>query len=369
MVRQNIYYLAITAVITVVTSGCSTTQRGMHTLPVPRDYAKLEQVTVEEGESKLMHARRRFASNYAPYEFDVAGRYLAMAREQKAQGDSQGFWDYAGLAKRMAGEAADKCPDPVEPAEAKPLPRNRNACLDAFRRLEVRYRALDHEKAREVAPVLMADLVALLSFAEHNLQPGQDWHSAAHALAGAAADLDALDVRDSDGDDIPDLKDGAPLEPEDMDDFEDEDGVPDPDNDGDDVPDVLDKAPLEPETVNRWRDGDGAPDTYPDLAPVLFVSGSSSLSSEAQGYLAGLVVALKASPDVKLRIQGHTSDIGTDLQNLDLSRRRAETVRNKLLELGIPDEQLVTTFHGATQPLETPGATAAQQQRVELHLE
>lgn len=67
-------------------------------------------------------------------------------------------------------------------------------------------------------------------------------------------------ARDTDGDGIPDKKDAAPLEREDFDGFQDEDGAPDPDNDNDGVPDVRDGAPNDPEDFDGWQDADGVPD-------------------------------------------------------------------------------------------------------------
>jgi outer membrane protein OmpA-like peptidoglycan-associated protein len=68
-------------------------------------------------------------------------------------------------------------------------------------------------------------------------------------------------VGDRDGDGIPDDVDKCPDDPEDFDDFEDEDGCPDPDNDRDGIPDVVDKCPNEPETYNGFEDEDGCPDS------------------------------------------------------------------------------------------------------------
>ena len=68
-------------------------------------------------------------------------------------------------------------------------------------------------------------------------------------------------IGDRDGDGIPDDVDKCPDDPEDFDDFEDEDGCPDPDNDRDGIPDVVDKCPNEPETYNGFEDEDGCPDT------------------------------------------------------------------------------------------------------------
>jgi outer membrane protein OmpA-like peptidoglycan-associated protein len=68
-------------------------------------------------------------------------------------------------------------------------------------------------------------------------------------------------IGDRDGDGIKDDVDKCPDEPEDFDDFEDEDGCPDPDNDRDGIPDKDDKCPNEPETKNGFEDEDGCPDS------------------------------------------------------------------------------------------------------------
>ena len=65
---------------------------------------------------------------------------------------------------------------------------------------------------------------------------------------------------DRDGDGIPDSKDKCPDDPEDRDNFEDDDGCPELDNDKDGIPDNDDKCPNEPETKNGIDDQDGCPD-------------------------------------------------------------------------------------------------------------
>jgi OmpA-OmpF porin, OOP family len=65
---------------------------------------------------------------------------------------------------------------------------------------------------------------------------------------------------DRDGDGITDDVDACPDEPEDFDNFQDDDGCPDPDNDADGIPDRSDKCPLEPEDKDGFQDEDGCPD-------------------------------------------------------------------------------------------------------------
>jgi hypothetical protein len=49
-------------------------------------------------------------------------------------------------------------------------------------------------------------------------------------------------------------------EPEDVDQWEDEDGCPDPDNDRDTLLDGVDKCPNDPEDFDQFEDQDGCPD-------------------------------------------------------------------------------------------------------------
>ena len=79
-------------------------------------------------------------------------------------------------------------------------------------------------------------------------------------------DLPPLPIfTDSDGDEVPDLLDDCPEEPEDADGFADGDGCPDTDNDEDGLLDFEDRCPMESEIVNQVIDGDGCPDSPGDI--------------------------------------------------------------------------------------------------------
>jgi len=66
--------------------------------------------------------------------------------------------------------------------------------------------------------------------------------------------------RDKDKDGIQDRQDQCPEEPEDLDNFEDANGCPDPDNDRDSVLDVDDECPELPEDMDGFEDANGCPD-------------------------------------------------------------------------------------------------------------
>jgi outer membrane protein OmpA-like peptidoglycan-associated protein len=74
---------------------------------------------------------------------------------------------------------------------------------------------------------------------------------------------------DRDGDGILDNVDKCPDEPEDKDNFEDEDGCPEPDNDKDGILDARDKCPNDAEDKDGFEDEDGCPDPDNDQDGLL----------------------------------------------------------------------------------------------------
>lgn len=172
-------------------------------------------------------------------------------------------------------------------------------------------------------------------------------------------DDDGCPERDRDGDTIIDDVDQCPDQAEDDDDFADEDGCPDPDNDGDRIVDGDDQCPVEPETVNEYEDTDGCPDfarrdaaEIAVLKPILFKTNSDEILPESYPVLADVAAILTAHPDLRIRIEGHTDDRGSDDHNLDLSRRRAASVVRFLVERhGIAAERLSSEGYGESHPI------------------
>ena len=82
-------------------------------------------------------------------------------------------------------------------------------------------------------------------------------------------DQDGCPEEDNDQDGIVDDADRCPLEPEDLDSFEDTDGCPDEDNDEDGVVDLQDKCPGVPEDIDGFQDLDGCPEEDNDNDKIL----------------------------------------------------------------------------------------------------
>ncbi len=87
------------------------------------------------------------------------------------------------------------------------------------------------------------------------------------------------------------------------------------------------------------------------LRNVFFASGSAALLPESFPELDRLVRLLNDNTGLRIRIAGHTDDIGRAEDNLQLSELRAKTVHDYLLAQAIPAERLSYIGYGETKPL------------------
>lgn len=85
---------------------------------------------------------------------------------------------------------------------------------------------------------------------------------------------------DQDGDGILDDVDQCPLDPEDFDGYQDEDGCPDPDNDGDGILDINDLCPNVVEDKDGFQDEDGCPDFDNDLDGIADINDQCPIAAE-----------------------------------------------------------------------------------------
>jgi flagellar motor protein MotB len=112
-----------------------------------------------------------------------------------------------------------------------------------------------------------------------------------------------------------------------------------------------------------------AVDKHTDVYGIYFNFASDVLRPESEPVLKEIATALQSHPDWKLRVNGHTDNIGGDVMNQDLSRRRAEAVRHELVERNkIAEVRLSTEGFGASRPKESNDTDRgrALNRRVEL---
>ena len=94
----------------------------------------------------------------------------------------------------------------------------------------------------------------------------------------------------------------------------------------------------------------------------------ATLKVGAEKVLIEMVKLMKNNPDLKIEIQGHTDNTGAADHNLDLSGRRAETVKKFLLAYGIEAPRMVVKGYGEEKPVATNDTEdgRAMNRRVEL---
>jgi outer membrane protein OmpA-like peptidoglycan-associated protein len=96
---------------------------------------------------------------------------------------------------------------------------------------------------------------------------------------------------------------------------------------------------------------------------ISFATGSDEILPNSEVLLLEIADALLRRPDVELiEIQGHTDNRGDPKLNLDLSQRRAESVRRWLVQHGVEPERLSAKGYGATRPV-APNITAYNRSR------
>jgi outer membrane protein OmpA-like peptidoglycan-associated protein len=212
---------------------------------------------------------------------------------------------------------------------------------------------------------------------------------------------------DRDGDEVADLDDPCP----DVQGLKEKQGCPEPDRDGDGVPDIRDrcpdlpgpatqtgcpdrdadgvvdpddKCPDEPGSVANAgclpdADGDGVPDVRDKCidvpgTPVLqgcpeakvtvskdkiyiadqvfFQTGKAKIKPESFGLLDEVARVLKEHPEIKkLRIEGHTDNVGKPEANAKLSKARAASVRDYLVKKQVAAKRLESAGFGDSRPV------------------
>jgi len=106
------------------------------------------------------------------------------------------------------------------------------------------------------------------------------------------------------------------------------------------------------------------------LEGVNFASGSATLTKASEKTLEKAYNALVASPDLVVEIAGYTDNVGKADMNVNLSARRAQSVKAWLVKKGIPAKRLTTVGKGMRDPI-APNDTAdgrAQNRRIEFHV-
>jgi outer membrane protein OmpA-like peptidoglycan-associated protein len=105
-----------------------------------------------------------------------------------------------------------------------------------------------------------------------------------------------------------------------------------------------------------------------NMSDVLFDTGKYTLKPGAREKLAKVSGIIIAHPGLKLQVEGHTDNVGSDEYNQRLSEQRADSVRDYLVSQGLSGEAISAIGLGKTMPVTTNSTAVGRQQnrRVEL---
>ncbi len=103
---------------------------------------------------------------------------------------------------------------------------------------------------------------------------------------------------------------------------------------------------------------------------ILFDFNSYSLRPESRDTLRELANNFRQYPDEEISVEGHTDNVGSDDYNQRLSEQRAGSVRDYLVDQGVPDGRVTAAGFGKSQPKTSNDTPEGRQlnRRVEIHI-
>lgn len=116
---------------------------------------------------------------------------------------------------------------------------------------------------------------------------------------------------------------------------------------------MMDEAPMEEEDVGMEEsDAMSDMDATVSMPVVYFDFDRSTLNSGAMEKLRLAAEGLQKNTNLRVTIEGHCDERGSNEYNLALGERRADAVFNYLVRLGVDRNQLSTISYGEERPVE-----------------
>ena len=98
------------------------------------------------------------------------------------------------------------------------------------------------------------------------------------------------------------------------------------------------------------RVGEGINVTFDENSGIYFETEKYNINAKSRESLDRLVNILKEYSGSNILVEGHTDSTGSDAYNLTLSKNRAQSVTNYLVQNGINSNRMDTKWYGETQP-------------------
>ncbi len=120
---------------------------------------------------------------------------------------------------------------------------------------------------------------------------------------------------------------------------------------GPNSPPVSAKPMSQAEIEETFKAALAAEPLQPESFLLYFESNSTSLTFQSQELMTQILASIRFRESVDISVVGHTDRAGSKRYNLKLSSRRAETIRDLLVEQGVLTQYLQVTSHGEGNPL------------------
>jgi peptidoglycan-associated lipoprotein len=130
-------------------------------------------------------------------------------------------------------------------------------------------------------------------------------------------------------------------------------------------------AKVDPATARRQMDelrAEQAATAAAGLRDVFFGYDSWTINEKGRQALIGNADWLHRHPAVQLKVEGHCDERGSSTYNFVLAEKRAKSVRNYLMDLGIGRERLIVVSYGKERPFCKDRSEACYQQNRRGHL-
>lgn len=269
--------------------------------------------------------------------------------------DTPGVVEFNGCPDRDSDGIQDKednCPDEPGPVETQGCPdRDKDGILDS----------------EDACPDKPGD-------AEHQGCPDTDGDGVYDNEDKCVEDFGPQDnfgcpYGDLDGDGIFDKEDRCPDTPG----PKENQGCPYGDLDGDGVTDNVDQCPNTPGLASN----NGCPELTEEEQEIIdvafenleFESGKNKIRSTSFESLDSLASLLKKHTDWKLRIAGHTDNVGAESTNMKLSKNRSNAVRDYLNSRGVGADRFIVEWYGESKPIDTNKTPAGRQKNRRVEME
>ena len=126
---------------------------------------------------------------------------------------------------------------------------------------------------------------------------------------------------------------------------------PNCDDDDDGILNLFDACPNIPGTAKKY----GCPQDFnfarTQIVRISFSAGKTEIPNSSQVYLLSILKKLKEKPSSKIRIYGYTDNTGEYEDNVKISQKRAESVKDYLVSKGINGERIATAGFGPNKPI------------------